>query len=147
MLHDVSLGDWHPRYDVPETAEASKQKMESLEGIDLLISEICDAGRLPFGHDKLFNIALTNGERDGDGLWAFAKRLRGLKYRTSKSMAGELRKEWGCMTSWHSGEKSGIVFPELLVLRGLFEVKYGRQEWSMDAEEWLEPAKSASGGF
>lgn len=140
MLYVHALGDdWHPRYDIPATDEATKQKLASLHGIDRLIMEICDSGSLPEANEDAADIAITTGEALGQGFWAHCrKNVMGLKFTSAKAMATTLRKEWGC-TSWHSGSQSGIRFPPLAVLREAFETKYGKVEWSAadNIKDWV----------
>jgi hypothetical protein len=146
MLHETALGnDYHPRQDVPQTKEARRQKTRSLSGIDLLISELCDEARLPWGHPEHWDIALTKGDRSGEGFWNWARNLIGLKFLSAKTMSSELREEWGCEPGWHSDRMSGVRFPPLDKLRGDFETKYGEQDWSVEAGDWLEPGELPQG--
>ena len=137
MLYEVPLGDWHPRYDVPETAEMGRQKLASLQGIDRLILEACDGACLPEADDDKPNVVITTGEALGVGFWAYCKKnVFGLKFETSMTMSGILRTEWGCK-HWHSGNQNGIKFPPLAELRAMFEAKYGKQAWSAKEEDWV----------
>jgi Family of unknown function (DUF5906) len=137
MLHDLlamDLGDWHPRQNVPQTRALLDQKIESLRGIDRVIADIAHEGSVPcamLGHP---DIAVTSGEREGDGFWAYCKQAAPeLRHAGPKTMMPKLR-AWGCKRI-KSGSRA-IQFPPLGELRAKFDEKYGPQEWD-DATDWI----------
>ncbi len=137
MLHDLlamDLGGWHPRQDVPQTRALLDQKMQSLRGIDKVIADIAHEGSVPcvmLGHS---NIARTSGDGDGQGFWEHCRQTPELRSANARAMMSRLR-EWGC-ESFKSGNRRGVQFPPLAVLRAKFDEKYGPQEWD-DATDWV----------
>lgn len=50
FLHDLlalDLGDWHPRYDVPQTSALNEQRAASLKGFDRIWFDALASGELP----------------------------------------------------------------------------------------------------
>lgn len=50
FLHDLlemDLGDWHPRYDVPQTSALNEQRAAGLKGFDKVLFDILQSGDLP----------------------------------------------------------------------------------------------------
>lgn len=50
FLHDLlemDLGDWHPRYDVPQTSALNQQRAAGLKGFDKVLFDILQSGDLP----------------------------------------------------------------------------------------------------
>jgi hypothetical protein len=139
MLYDLlhtDLGSWHPRQDIPETEALLEQKAESLHGMDALVADLANAGRLPYPVTGKPNICSSLGEAEGAGLWAYAKRLvPELRFKIARLIMRRLREDWGC-ESWHVGNERGVEFPPLAELRQTYAAKYGPQRWDTDDADW-----------
>lgn len=56
MLHDLlslNLGDWEPRWNIPQTEALARQKAESLSGVEAYIFDLLLSGEVPPGADRL----------------------------------------------------------------------------------------------
>jgi hypothetical protein len=137
LLH-TELGAWHPRASVPQTAALAQQKEESLRGVDALVSNLIEAGCLPYpagSHHP--NTCLTSGEEKGEGLWAHAKRtVPSLKHHSAAAMSRALQHRWQCQSGWKQGGQKGITFLPLPELRQLYQAKFGAQPDGDPAVNW-----------
>jgi hypothetical protein len=137
MLHDLlsmHLGDWHPRLDVPRTAELRRQQAQSLHGVEALVVELADKGQLPCSTCARPHVAVTTGEEDGRGFWAHVRRVfPDLRHKHSKTLASALR-QYGCKP-FKSGTVRGLEFPPLAAFRAAIDRTLWPQEWD-DQTEW-----------
>jgi len=56
MLYDLlhlDLGDWEPRWNIPQTEALARQKAESLSGVEAYIFDLLLSGELPPGAERL----------------------------------------------------------------------------------------------
>jgi hypothetical protein len=132
MLHDLlamDLAGWHPRTCVPQTDALQAQKAYSRRGVDRLVEIIATEAALPCAHEIYRDIALTTGEGEGKGFYAYAKNLvPDLRFSSSIMIATSLVDQWGCYR-WKSGMIRGIKFPSLPQLREAFVQKHGAARW------------------
>jgi hypothetical protein len=112
------------------------RKPSPVGGVDALVEALAIEGRLPYARQGSPHIALTTGERRGEGFWQWMKdEFRDLQYLNSRTILGQL-KEWGC-TRWHAGSQRGIAFPPLADLRAAFDAKHGTQKWDFEElKDW-----------
>jgi hypothetical protein len=133
-LLDMKLDGWHPRKNVPQTKALQAQKAHSRRRIDLLVENIAAEGIIPCAHPQYADIALTTGETEGNGFYAYAKKLvPDLKHAGSITIATTTVEEWGC-SRWKSGGQRGIRFPSIQKLREIFVKKHGQVEWPPDEQ-------------
>jgi hypothetical protein len=137
MLYDLlnmDLKGWHPRLDIPQTEALKRQKILSIKGVNRVIMDLCEGGRLPCVTNKYANRALTSGYESMSGFWnSIISGPYNLKYDTPKGLMEEFEK-WGCKKVTGGG-KHFIEFPPLQELRRKFDEEYGKQVWS-DLEDW-----------
>jgi hypothetical protein len=123
---------------VPHTKALAEQKTHSRRGVDRLIEIICHEGAIPFVHDVYSDIAITSGEERGEGFYYAARSLvPDFKYVSSIVISQALKEDWECV-AWKAGNKRGIKFPPLGLLRELFDKRHGKQEWPDLAGETVE---------
>lgn len=140
LLHEVDVRDFDPRR-VPKTAGLAEQAAYSRKGVDRLVEEWINDGRLPFCHPSKPHIIITSGEEDGRGFDHFIRNKApdDLRRLGPLQVKNELRRAWGS-AHWSSRVKyqqcAGIVMPALSELRAKFEAKHGPQDWRCDATEW-----------
>lgn len=149
MLSELSamdLGDWHPRYDVPQTKGLAEQKLHSMTGLDAVIHSLANDGVLPCRIGQMNDVVSTMNEEQGFGFIAAAKRTTpSLRHTKAHIIKRELIKEWGCK-EYDSNGKRGLKFPPLSELRSRFAQKYGEQEWLYsDKLDWEIPQDGHDG--
>jgi hypothetical protein len=116
-----------------------EQKSMTRSGIDAMIEQFAQDGRLPWPHNRHPNVALTNGERNNEGFWPWVRsNYRELAIPTIQSMVGILKREWNCK-NWRANGDNGLEFPSLAELRRLFDKKHGQQQWT-EATVWQHKA-------
>lgn len=101
FLHDLlalDLGDWHPRYDVPQTSALSEQKVASLKGFDRIWFDALASGDLP---------PLTGLRKNGD---CFVLPARQLAEYSSKSSRRTVTANWvGNVLGPGQPDKDGVI--------------------------------------
>src|SRR5262249_18490264 len=134
LNHDLAGRDIR---QVPETEALAKQKTFSRRGVDRLIEIIAYEATIPCRHETYLNLALTSGEGEGNGFYAYARTIvPELKFVSSINIATALVDDWDCIR-WKSGGRRGFRFPRLTELRARFNAKHGRQKWPDDADnDW-----------
>src|SRR5262249_14946328 len=96
------------------------QKAHTRRGVDRLIEIIGTEAVVPCAHEIYRDVALTSGEGEGKGFYAYAKTLvPDLRFSSSITIATSLVEQWGC-ARWRSGTTRGIRFPLLQELRDAF---------------------------
>lgn len=114
---------------VPQTDALDEQKAFTREGIDALVEQIAHDGVLPCMHHLYNDVAMTDGEKRGEGFWGWAKdQVRDLTFMHPKSMAMLLERNWG-VKRFKSHGSVGLKFPPLADLRKAFDKRHGAQSW------------------
>jgi hypothetical protein len=119
---------------VPMTEALAEQKAYSRRGLDALVELLAAEGDALVPHATRPNVAITSGEKNGEGFWPKAYKLvPSLKHQQSRTLARQLKKSWGCKTIETNGV-CGLEFPPLDELRAMFDAKHGKQEWEGPTE-------------
>jgi hypothetical protein len=122
---------------VPRTSMLEDQQAHSRRGIDALVYELVDRGELPFSHPLYPNIAITNGESQGEGFICAVRTMisdQSLRLMAPSVIKQLLRDNYDCQ-HWKSNSKNGIKFPPLAALRARFPL----QAHGEDGAEWTTP--------
>jgi len=122
--------------DVPLTAALAEQKAQSRRGVDALVEMIAADGSVLCPHPTNPSIAITTDPDRKEKFHDLAKReIPSLRFDAPTVITQALYRDWGCKP-WHSGNRRGIRFPELSVLRDKFGQKHGHIEWSTEIVSW-----------
>ena len=132
MVYDLlkmDLTDWHPRSNVPMTAEMAKQRRMSLPRLETDLLNMLDEG-------------VFEGEKDRDGyaisakqLWKLLDELNPDKRKLSSVKKAERIKLLGCEVK-HRETGNHWIFPELHIMRKHWETLYGAYNWSNEIVQW-----------
>jgi hypothetical protein len=136
LLHEIDIRDFNVRA-VPKTAALKEQIAYSRKGIDLLVEEACNIGRVPCANKDYPNLSDSNdyGQRSGFDYFIDHHPDIELKRLASLKVKRLLAKEWGCVTGDATRKQvnkvkvHGVVWPPLDELRARFVEKYGEQVW------------------
>jgi hypothetical protein len=140
LLHR-DLGDWHPRYDVPQTAALQEQKGLSLKPEDQWWLHLLETGTLP--HNSLENPRRARSQALNDA----AKRdIPGLKFYSPHKLGRALRQR-GC-TACEIDHNRAWEFPPLAAARAKFDSDMGgsctdwsdQEDWQVEAPVWANDA-------
>jgi len=142
-LLEMDLGDWHPRYDVPQTSALNEQKAASLKGFNKVLFDILVSGDLP---------PLSNLRKIGDDQFVLPSRQLA-EYSTNairrKITTTEIGNTLGAgqpdktgfihnpglgFEKWEKGGPKGWVLPTLRTAREAFEDRHG-WSWQWDDSE------------
>jgi hypothetical protein len=155
---NIDLSDFNVR-DVPKTEGLAEQAEYTRNGVEGLVEEVCNMGRVPCAHHEWPGFTITGSPYEEDlGLrkivvfkeWLGKSKDRELRERLSPLMiARRLVKEWGCKaerrresgTEW-ANRVNGLWWLPLGELRQRFVERFGPQEWQHpDVVEWHDPDK------
>ncbi len=144
FLLNVDLTDFHPE-NFPRTDEHDRQRARSRHGIDALIEEICQDGKVPCA-DVEPDVAITGGDRGFD---FFINNRADLRRTGAQNVKAALNKDWGCKpwreTTGARRRRRGIQFPPLAEFREMFVKKRGPTKWDCDLDEWEPTARAGLG--
>jgi hypothetical protein len=139
LLHEVDIRDFNVRA-VPKTAELEHQAALSRRGVDALVEQACNEGRVPCQHPQ------WPGFSNNSGFNSFIDyhRDQELQRLGALTVKRRLKSEWGCVTGEATRRQingrrtSGILWPPLKKLRLEFGAKFGPQEWlRSNVEVWV----------
>lgn len=147
FLHDLlamDLGDWHPRYDVPQTSALNEQRAASLKGFDRVLFDILEAGDLP----PLSNLRMIGDDRfvlPSRQLAEYSTNAAGRKVTTNEigNLLGDGQpdKEKVIHTpglgfeKWDRGGPKGWIISTLRQARAAFDRHRFEWQWD-DSERW-----------
>jgi len=142
MLHDLrqmDLGDWHPRYDIPQTRALQDQKRLSLNPYDQWWLGLLIEGMLP--NDELYTEANKRTPPDqtsSEALFNHARRtVPALKNASDHLLGGALKKR-GCERGRMRDTRRGWKFPELSKARADWVKRTGiEDEWWKPTDKWI----------
>lgn len=140
MLYDLlerPLGEWHPRVNIPQTAEKDFQKTASLTGLEKWLLDLLHQGVAPVQR------------------WVTEKEPFVATSTLTEVARQQLRKEdisWNAVNylltrlqfkKIDNSRPRGFVFPELRLARATWNRVFTRVEWD-DTGEWapLDPSKT-----
>jgi hypothetical protein len=142
MLYDLlhmDIGDWHPRYDVPQTAALQDQKRLSLNPYDQWWLGLLIEGMLP--NDEVYTRADKRTPPDrtsSEALFAHARRTVPALKNASDHLLGRALKERGCERGRMRDTRRGWKFPELSKARADWMKRTGiENEWWGEKDEWI----------
>jgi hypothetical protein len=135
FLNEVDLRDFNVRA-VPKTAGLAEQAAYSRSGVEGLVEQVCNTGRVPNEHWKWSGFTITTGYEKGEGFAHFIQtnRDKSLANLGSIAVTKRLCKEWGCTAErkrepGSNDRTQGFQWPMLAELRGRFETRFGKQAW------------------
>ena len=153
---NIDLSDFNVRA-VPKTAGLAEQAAYTRNGIEGLVEEVCNVGRVPCPHFAWPGFTITGpysidshgSEYSSFKEWLSKSKDRELRERLSPLMiTRRLCSEWGCVAERRreSGDEekwthrtNGLQWPPLPELRQRFVERFGRQQWQhADQIEWIE---------
>jgi Family of unknown function (DUF5906) len=135
MLYDLlgtNLGDWHPRYNIPDTEALREQALRSLSPETKWLLTLLEEGKLP-------SMGGVSGDRkpgvtNMSVLLEEARKAIGRKKEIGDQEISTLLKDWGA-TKKHTKVGNVWVFPALNEMRDKFESHYGNHAWD-EPHEW-----------
>ncbi|OYX64266.1 MAG: hypothetical protein B7Y88_11295 [Sphingomonadales bacterium 32-64-17] len=147
FLHDLlamDLGDWHPRYDVPQTSALNEQRAASLKGFDRVLFDILESGDLP----PLSNLRMIGDDRfvlPSRQLAEYSTNAGGRKVTTNEigNLLGDGQpdKENVIHTpglgfeKWDRGGPKGWIVSTLREARAAFDQRRFEWQWD-DSDRW-----------
>jgi hypothetical protein len=153
FLNEVDLRDFDVRR-VPKTAGLVEQVEYSRKGLDGLIEQICNDGRVPCAHSQWAGFSISNGYETKQGFDYFIdnhhdRELRELRALKVKRL---LRRDWGCLSGDDAKRRDGgdmiygVRWPPLARLREMFIERHGPQDWlHPEVTEW--PVSASAQAF
>ena len=147
MLHDLlqmDLGDWHPRYDIPQTRALQDQKRLSLNPYDQWWLGLLIEGMLP--NDELYTEAdkrTAPDQASSEALFKHARRTVPALKNASDHMLGRALRQRCCVRGRMRDTRRGWVFPELAKARADWVKRSGiDDEWKLE-DKWISRPFSA----
>ena len=145
LLNEVDLQDFDVRR-VPKTAGLAEQVEYSRKGLDGLIEQICNRGRVPNAHRQWPGFSISNGYEIKQGFDYFIDTHldRELHDFGALKVKRQLRRDWGCVAGDDAKRRDGgdmiygVKWPPLAELREMFVKRHGPQDWlHPEVTEWL----------
>jgi len=141
LLYEMDLWDFDVRR-VPKTAGLVEQVEYSRKGLDGLVEQVCNEGRVPCA-GKWPGFSVTSGGFDDFINNHHDRELRDLGALKVKRL---LRRDWLCKSGDDAKRRDlctmvyGVKWPPLKDLRDLFEKRHGPQDWlHPEVTEWPVP--------
>jgi hypothetical protein len=141
MLYDLlhmDLGDWHPRYDIPQTAALQDQKLLSMNPYEQWWYGLLIEGMLP--NDELYTDAQKKTPPDrtsSDALFEHARQTVPALKNVSDHLLGRALRERGCIRGRMRDTRRGWKFPELAKARADWVKRTGiPEEWIL-TDKWI----------
>ncbi|MCA0910071.1 primase-helicase family protein [Qipengyuania gaetbuli] len=147
FLHDlleIDLGDWHPRYDVPQTSALNEQRAAGLKGFDKVLFDILQSGDLP----ALDNLRKIGGDQfvlPSRQLAEYGSNVSRRKVTTNwvsnllgpgqPDEAGVIHNPGLGFEKWDRGGPKGWVMPTLGEARAAWARCRFEWQWD-DSERW-----------
>lgn len=136
-LQNIKLGDWHPRDNPPDTKELSKQKTLNLNSLESAVKSVLEDGLLP-GELR------RRQASDNDEYWVMSasyvewiEKLEPHCTRFSLNRKTDIIKKLGAIKHRQPGTGKIVwIFPELNVMRKLWDENYGPNAWD-DLNKWV----------
>jgi Bifunctional DNA primase/polymerase, N-terminal len=147
LLHEIDIRDFNVRA-VPKTAALREQIEYSRKGVDLLVEEACNLGRVPCTNQTYPHFSDSSDYGQSRGFDYFIDHHPDLELRRlgSLKVKRRLAKQWGCVTGDSTRKQvnrikvHGVIWPPLNELRAKFVEKYGEQVWLCpDIIAWQSP--------
>lgn len=133
MVYDLlkmDLTGWHPRSNVPVTAEMTKQRRLSLPRLETDILNMLDEGIFEGDKNDEYGYIISSKQ-----LWKLLDDLNPDKRKLSSVKKAERMTLLGCIVK-HRMTGNHWVFPELHVMRRNWEALYGQFNWSNEVLQW-----------
>jgi hypothetical protein len=141
MLYDLlhmDLEDWHPRYDIPQTAALQDQKRLSLNPYDQWWLGLLIEGMLP--NDEPYSDAKKEAPADrasSEALFEHARRTVPALRSVSDHLLGRALRERGCLGGRMPDTRRGWKFPELANARADWVKRTGIDEKWNAQDKWI----------
>lgn len=132
MLYDLlnmPLAGWHPRNDIPDTAELHEQKRLSLSRLHQSIFTFIDDGMLP-GEFDIYHRYVVSAQQ----LYMYLETIDHANRTQSQNKKSEIIKELGAK---REKRVTGVhwIFPPLSEVRQAWNDKFVQHSWD-DKEQW-----------
>src|SRR5262249_55164149 len=97
FLAAVDLAGFRPE-QVPRTAEHDRQRARTRHGLDTLIEEMCQEGKVPCTDGEYPDVAITSGEENGRGFNFYINNRASTELRRirAQNVKIALTRDWGC---------------------------------------------------
>lgn len=127
-LLNMNIGDFHPRYNIPDTEELQVQIKLSRDKLKAVVFEILD--------DGLFPGNINNGEYEiNSTAWVnYLNSLDPILKTFSSVKKTDIIKKLQAIKK-HTNKGNVWVFPALLDMRKSWDELYGKEKWS-NIKEW-----------
>lgn len=137
MLYDLmnyNLRGWHPREDVPETSELTRQKEMSLTPLHMTMKTMLEDAVFP--GEKVKKGEFVEYQITSESLYGYFDKLEPKCAKFSAVRKSDLIKQLGAVKGRVSGKNTvKWEFPELDVMRNKWTELFGRVAWD-EEDKW-----------
>ncbi len=129
-LSKMQLRDWHPRDDVPETAELKRQQQMSVPRADKAVEALLEHGYFPgiYTIDRKYKVGSAE-------LMEFMEKIDPECKKISYRIRVMTLKKYGVETA-KDQDKRFLLFPKLSTMRDMGDQQCPRGDWGANNEDW-----------